>query len=59
MGVVFWNFTERKNTNYEDLNDKEKENLTKQIEATIYQFTFTLDDSRIIKKINEEILIIN
>ena len=54
-GCFFIDFTERKNTNYEDLNDKEKENLTKQIEATIYnKFTFLhLDDSRIIKKINE------
>ena len=55
-GCFFIDF-EKENTssNYNSLNEKEKDRLTKQIEATIYnKFTFLhLDDSRIMKKIKE------
>ena len=54
-GCFFIDFTSKQKPNYDGMNEKQKQQLTKQLESTIYaRFTFLhLDDTRLTKKIKE------
>ena len=54
-GCFFIDFTSKQKPNYDGMNEKQKQQLTKQLEATIYaKFTFLhLDDTRLTRKIED------